>query len=136
MKAEHELINQAFGNESFKQQTLEHALGYLRGRARHRRIMLTSAALGPLMLAFFLMLPNQREQLELRASMPLLSVPVPAKPAQNEHALVVPGTSIRVLSDEELMQMIPDRAVAIVGTGEDRQIVFLDTQRQSTKHGS
>ncbi len=39
---------------------------------------------------------------------------------------IVPGTSIRLVSDEELLAMFPDRPVALVGPPENRQFVFLD----------
>ena len=136
MKAEHELLNEAFGDDSFKQQTLQQTLGYLRTRAQRRRVLATSAAGLVLILAFVWALPNRHEKVELRASAPFLPQPVAINPAQSEDAPVVPGTSIRVLSDEELMKMLPDRAMAIVGTGDERQVVFLDDQRQSAKRGS
>lgn len=43
----------------------------------------------------------------------------------------VPGTSIQVVSDEELLAMFGDRPVAIVGPPENRQFVFLDEQARA-----
>jgi len=38
----------------------------------------------------------------------------------------IAGTSIRVLSDDELLAMFPDRPVALVGAPGQQQLVFLD----------
>lgn len=38
----------------------------------------------------------------------------------------VPGTSIRLVSDDELLAMFPDRPVALVGPPENQRFVFLD----------
>src|SRR5688572_30521462 len=37
----------------------------------------------------------------------------------------VPGTNIRLVSDEELLALFPDRPVALVGPPENRHFVFL-----------
>jgi hypothetical protein len=136
MKAEHELLNEAFADEPFKQKTLQQTLGYLRSRTQRRRVVAMTVAGLVLILAFVWALPHRHEKVELRASAPVLPKPTVRIPAQSECAPMVPGTSIRVLRDEELLKMLPDRAVAIVGTGDQRQLVFLDDQRQSGKHGS
>jgi len=41
----------------------------------------------------------------------------------------VPGTNIRVVNDEELLAMFPDRPVALVGPPDKRQFVLLDQAR-------
>jgi len=61
--------------------------------------------------------------------------PVAVQPAAAAMAApTVPGTSIRLVSDEELLAMFPDRPVALVGPPENRQFVFLDEKRASQAH--
>ena|SRR5688572_6419682 len=48
----------------------------------------------------------------------------------------VPGTSIRLVSDEELLAMFPDRPVALIGPPEERHFVFLDEKRPSRPRGA
>jgi hypothetical protein len=38
----------------------------------------------------------------------------------------VPGTSIRIINDEELLKMFENRPVAFIGPPEDRQFIVLD----------
>jgi hypothetical protein len=46
--------------------------------------------------------------------------------ARVESGRTIPGTSIRVVNDEELLAMFPNRPVALVGPPERRQFVLLD----------
>ena len=55
-------------------------------------------------------------------------------PAVTSAVPTVPGTNIRVVSDEELLAMFPDRPVALVGPPGNRQFVFLDQKRTSQTH--
>jgi hypothetical protein len=48
---------------------------------------------------------------------------------QVEAAKTVPGTSIRVINDDELLAMFPGRPVALVGGPENRQFVLLDEKK-------
>lgn len=61
--------------------------------------------------------------------------PVAVQPAVIA-APTVPGTSIRLLSDEELLAMFPDRPVALIGPPDERQFVFLDEKRNSRSRGT
>ena len=47
--------------------------------------------------------------------------PAPAAPSE-------PEPQIQVLSDDELLAQFPGRAVAIIGTGDSKQLVFLDKE--------
>jgi len=51
--------------------------------------------------------------------------------ARVESDKTIPGTSIRVVNDDELLAMFPDRPVALVGPPQNRQFVFLDEKRLS-----
>ena len=50
---------------------------------------------------------------------------------QMETAKTVPGTSIRVINDDELLAMFPGRPVALVGPPQNRQFVLLDEKKLS-----
>jgi hypothetical protein len=51
--------------------------------------------------------------------------------ARTDVSKTIPGTSIRVLNDEELLAMFPNRPVALVGGPENRQFVLLDEKRMA-----
>ena len=56
--------------------------------------------------------------------------------ARIESDKTIPGTSIRVVNDDELMAMFPNRPVALVGPPERRQFVLLDEkQHGNTRRG-
>jgi len=47
-------------------------------------------------------------------------------PTAQAEVPTVPGTNIRLVSDDELLGMFPDRPVALVGPPEKQRFVFLD----------
>lgn len=56
-------------------------------------------------------------------------------PVKQHEANTVPGTSIKLVSEEELLALFPDRPVALVGPPEDRRFVFLDEARNGKSRG-
>jgi hypothetical protein len=76
--------------------------------------------------ALLVMLARRGDHLSSQQSAKNISAPA-AQPAVQ----TVPGTNIRLVSDEELLAMFPGRPVALVGPPEDRKFVFLDEQRQA-----
>jgi hypothetical protein len=48
----------------------------------------------------------------------------------------VPGTTIRVLTDEELLAMFPNRPIALIGPADARQFVLLDEPNPAPDPGS
>ncbi|MDB6025892.1 MAG: hypothetical protein JWM68_2115 [Verrucomicrobiales bacterium] len=123
-----ELLNDVFTGEArpeFRAASLECALGAVRQRRRGRRAMNITAALafvaGLGILLKSLTLPDAPMQ-------PILAVN--PQSFAKENIKMVPGTHIRVLSDEELVAMFPDRPIALIGPPEHRQLIFLDEQQK------
>ena len=100
----------------FRADTLEKTLAYARRHRRFRQtVWLTACALVPLLIlaGFLLLRSNPENQLAEHQ-------PTPDQPA------TVEGTSIRILSDEELFAMFANRPIAIIGPPDSSQILFLD----------
>ena len=125
-RPEDQLLSELFGGtDSFRTASLETTLSSLR---RHRRAKLAArSVLAVALLAaassFLLTQSNQTEtqpQLTIRTS----AQPIAAKPVP-----IIPGTTIRELSDDELLAAFPNRPVAIIGSQEERQLVLLDDQQ-------
>lgn len=107
----------------FRAASLERTLAVVRQRrSRQRAIRMAGAAC--IVCAFlalsFWKSPRTPEQKNIASVQP--SVPT------------VPGTNIRIINDDELLSMFPDRPVALIGPPEDRQFVFLDELRKQTRH--
>ena len=120
-----ELLNEVMSPDELRAATLERTLTAAR---RHRRVR--RAAQGAIVVAA-LLIPAT---IALRER-------APKNPAITENNLqsapstqTVPGTNIRIVSDEELLAMFPGRPVALVGPPQDRRFVFLDQQRDSKTH--
>jgi hypothetical protein len=98
----------------------------MRRRKLQRKALHVSTGLGVLLLTAGLAVWHQfRTQGLETIRVPQSSL---AQSTQSEPP-TVPGTSIRLLTDEELLSMFPGRAVALLGTGSQRQLVFLDEHR-------
>lgn len=98
----------------------DEALAKMLGRARTRRRTRT-ATKGVLILALLtpLLVITHRPA-------PTKDTPVVTIPHQPSPPSVAPEPAIQVLSDEELFAQFPDRPIAIIGTGDSKQLVFLD----------
>lgn len=46
----------------------------------------------------------------------------------------IPGTDIRIISDEELFALFPDRPLALIGPKGNQELVFLDEVKTASRH--
>lgn len=100
--------------ENFRGVTLERGLAAVR-RVRRRRMIWRAA---PVLIA--LVLASAIVERQLRRS-------VSTAPAQAARpAKVIPGTEIRVLTDEELLAFFKGRPVGLVGPPENQRLVLFD----------
>jgi hypothetical protein len=112
-----ELLKELFDEgapEDFRAATLKRGLAAVR-RIRRRRMAWRAA---PVLIALILASTIVERQLHHTSS----TVPVQeARPAK-----VIPGTTIRVLSDEELLAFFKGRPVGLVGPPENQRLVLFD----------
>jgi hypothetical protein len=104
--------------ESLRATSLERGLAVLRQtrRARQRRPAVFAGA--AVLLAAALLIANRERPGDAPAKpQPIASIVSPARPDE---------ARIEVISDDELLAQFPDRAVAIVGPADQRQLIFLD----------
>ena len=107
----------------FRAATLERSLACIRQRrSRQRVIRVASAVCAVCAILAVAFLKNNRTMQRNRIASVQPGVPT------------VPGTNIRIISDDELLAMFPDRPVALIGPPEDRQFVFLDELRKQNRH--
>ena len=107
----------------FRAASLERTLASVRQhRSRRRAIRMVGAACAvcAVLATTFWKNPRTQEQKNIASAQPAIAT--------------VPGTNIRIISDEELLAMFPDRPVALIGPPEDRQFVFLDEARKQIHH--
>ncbi len=96
--------------DGFRVASLEHALAQAR-RARYQRQFSVALAIFAVSLAF--LFRSHR--------------PTPASPSLVVTTQTPPAApKIRIINDDELLNLFPDRAVALVGPPDHRQLVFLD----------
>ncbi len=102
----------------FRETSLARTLAVVRQHQRHRRVCrLAVIAASPCVLLLGLVLWQERV-----ATLPQTISSEPAAQASG----VVPGTHIRLITDDELFAMFPNRPVALLGFAEDRHFVLLD----------
>jgi hypothetical protein len=103
----------------FRNTSLQRTLASARQHRRARMVLRTSAAAAicVALVAAILWQRNDSTNIAVKGG--------PSAPAVQ----TIPGTSIQLVSDDELLAMFPDRPVALVGPPGNRQFVFLDEQR-------
>jgi hypothetical protein len=99
----------------FREATLAHGCSLARRRRRNQRFILVSTCLAvPIVLAVTMLLWQTRQ----------------TKPAvmaiQKAAPKIIEGTSIRILTDEELLEFFKGRPTALVGLPGKQQLVLLD----------
>jgi len=104
------LLNDLLG-EDFRTESLAHTLAAVRAARRMRSVRSRIGRTAPLLLAAAVLLHLARQ--------PQTVAPIAAQPAPLE-------SSIRMITEDELLAQFPGRAVGIVGPPERRQLVFLD----------
>lgn len=105
--------------EGFRTATLEHGLAALRRTRRRRKTVRMTAGTVATLLVIAALFLAQRP----RARVPPL---VDAANTQPRVPKTIAGTSIRILSDEELLDVFKGRPVALVGQPGDQRLVLLD----------
>jgi hypothetical protein len=102
----------------FREMSLDRTLRSVRQHQRCRRICrLTVIAASPCVLALGLVLwPGRGTTLSKTTS----------GGSAAQASAVVPGTHIRLITDDELFAMFPNRPMALLGSANDRQFVLLD----------
>ena len=114
----------------FRADSLERMLCAAR-QQRRRRTAVHVSGIVTLALGLFVLLLNTRNKVER----PATQVATIAPPSRNNFP-TVPGTRIRVLSDEELLALFKDRPVALMGPPEARQFIVLDELRKEKANGA
>ena len=121
-----ELLHEVFSETlppAFREASLNRALASVRRQRTGRRVLRGTLALTVVVAVVAWFGSAHRNPNGSPGRSPVASAPPP--PVQT-----VPGTKIRVVGDDELLSMFPDRPVALVGPPEHRQFVFLDEQRR------
>jgi len=108
----------------FRETSLQTSLAALRNRNRRRRLVQGMARASVLVIAVTWI---SRTVLSPTAPIPVTTVvePVSASPHQSERA-TIPGTTIQMISDEELFALFPGRPLALIGPKGNQELVFLD----------
>lgn len=106
----------------FADEALATMLGSARKRRRQRAAMKGATVLALILTALFFALRPVPNASVKTGSVTVQQLPDPPAPAAKPEA----PPQIQVLSDEELLAQFPGRAVAIIGSGDSKQLVFLD----------
>jgi hypothetical protein len=110
-----ELLNELFGETaSFRDATLEQGLRAVRRTRRRRSVWRAAPVFVALILAAVFLARNFRHMVTTAGNRDVASVKV------------VPGTTIRVLSDDELLAFFKGRPVALVGQPGNQRLVLFD----------
>lgn len=118
------VLSDSTDNE-LRAKSLDRTLAAVRQRRRRRHVL--RGAGGIVMAGIMAAVLWHRHAPDARPVATIHSQPSEVAPT----APTVPGTNIRLVSDEELLAMFPDRPVALVGPPGNRQFVFLDEKRTS-----
>jgi hypothetical protein len=107
--------------DDFRAASLERTLAFVRNQRRTRRRIRAAVAFAGLMAltATAIWWHGGGREVAPKATPPRLAALASTSPT-------VPGTTIRILSDEQLLGMFPGRPVALMGPPDHRQLVFLD----------
>lgn len=113
-------------SEDIRTTTLDQGLTALRQRKRKRVLIqrvgvCTAAASVLIALVVSLTPPTEKPSTSVAAVSP---APVDK---------TVPGTNIRIISDEELFALFPDRPLALVGPKGHQELIFLDEKPVATQ---
>ena len=125
-RPEDDLLHDVFPNlRELRASSLEQTLGSLR-RQRRRKNLVCASGVAAICLTLSLLVWNSR--LDSRTAPTHATAAGTIQSAKTPFA-TVPGTSIRILNDEELLSMFANRPVALLGPPEERQFVVLDEIR-------
>ncbi len=122
-----EFLNEVVSPDELRAATLERTLTAARGHRRWRRTVRGAGAVAACAILATII---------LRESAPTVPSIATNNPQPASSTQTIPGTDIRLMSDDELLAMFPGRPVALLGPPEDRRFVFLDEQRSSKTHGA
>ena len=120
-----ELLQEVFSeavSPAFREASLNRALASVRRRRTGRRVLGATLVLAVVVAVVARFGSGHRNSSSSPGPSAIASVRPPA-------VQTVPGTKIRLVDDDELLAMFPDRPVALVGPPEHRQFVFLDDAR-------
>ncbi len=111
------------GEEDLRERTLHFGLAALQRKRLHRRAIRVGTTVAVLLVLLVLVQVNrERPQAVARLNPPNFkpqTIAPPAPPA------VIAGTTIRVLTDQELLDLFQGHPVALVGTpGKQKLIIF------------
>ncbi len=125
---QHQFLNEVLGGESWeacRQTTLENGLSALRRKRRSRRgiqaCVLTCLPLVAALLFLF-----------LRETSPAKRITRSPTQSQTSAGLADPKLAVKIINDDELFALFPNRPMALVGKPGRQQVVFLD--RSGTSH--
>lgn len=107
--------------DGFREAALRTTLAAIQRRKRRRRLARTAGLLVlPVVLAgsLWLLQPARRAEPQRASVAPQSNAPAPFQ--------TIPGTDIRLISDEELFALFPGRPLALIGPKGSQQLVFLD----------
>jgi hypothetical protein len=117
-----QLLKEILGGDEVsevRQASLEQGLTAIRkSRARRRALRAGTLVMLPALLAVALLV-HQRPASSVTS---VASVPVTRSPSAPPR----PAASIKLITDEELFALFPDRSLALIGPPGHQQLVFLD----------
>ena len=130
MKRESEkqkLIADLLTNESdLRESTLQHGLMLLRRKRQRRRVAYASLWIVPFAITAATVLLQLRHEPKRSADIPVGSTHVAINNARRTAPSVIEGTSVRILSDAELLDLFKGRPVALVGPPGKQQLLIFD----------
>jgi hypothetical protein len=115
---EKRLLAELLADEDLRQSTLRGGLIAIRRRKVQRQSIRIAAVLSAIVLFILVSRNTQRTSTGVKEQHAALQSPAAAPE-------LIPGTTVRVLKDQDLLDLFPDRAVALVGPpGKQRLILF------------
>jgi len=113
---EKRLLAELLADEDLRESTLRGGLNAIRRKKIQRQSIRIGAVLSAMVLFILVSRNTERPSTSAKQQHAALQSPVPE---------VVPGTTVRVLKDQDLLDLFPDRAVALVGPpGKQKLILF------------
>ena len=120
------LLADVLGDEELYASTLRTGLAVLRRKRRRRALQAAMIVLVPLAGLLAVVLPRSRP-------MPRALANHDEKTSAAKAGRFIEGTTIRVLSDEELLALFRDRPVALIGSPGHQQLVLFDEPVRRTE---
>ena len=115
---EKRLLAELLADEDLREASLRGGLIAIRRKRVQQRSIRIAAALSAIVLFILVSRNSERTSTDGKQQHAALQSPS-ATPK------VIPGTTVRVLNDQDLLDLFPDRAVALVGPpGKQRLILF------------